>query len=77
MALVRTDISVEHSTSIIRVSKIGELGTMLAVTSNRIMLQRNNVLYVYVVSELKDKAEERAHSSLVLLVHSISSSSMC
>jgi hypothetical protein len=30
-----TDISEELSTSIIRVTRIGELGTMLAVTSNQ------------------------------------------
>jgi hypothetical protein len=34
LALVRSDISEELSTSIIRVRRIGELGT-LAVTSNR------------------------------------------
>jgi hypothetical protein len=33
MALVRTDILEELSTSIIRVTRIGELG-MLAITSN-------------------------------------------
>jgi hypothetical protein len=32
MALVRTNFSEEHITSIIRVTRIGELGTMLAVT---------------------------------------------
>jgi hypothetical protein len=35
MALVRTDVTEERSASIIRVTRIGELGTMLAVTSNR------------------------------------------
>jgi hypothetical protein len=30
-ALVRTDVSEERSTSIIRVTRIGELGTTLAV----------------------------------------------
>jgi hypothetical protein len=35
MALVRTDVSEELSTSFIRVTRIGELGTTLAVTSNR------------------------------------------
>jgi hypothetical protein len=35
VALVRTDVSEELSTSIIRVTGIGELGTTLAVTSNR------------------------------------------
>jgi hypothetical protein len=35
VALVRTDISKECIASIIRVIRIGELGTMLAVTSNQ------------------------------------------
>jgi hypothetical protein len=34
MALVRTDVSEEHITSIVRVERIRELGTVLAVTSN-------------------------------------------
>jgi hypothetical protein len=42
MALVRTDVSEELSTSFIRVTRIGELGTTLAVTSNRHMLRRNS-----------------------------------
>jgi hypothetical protein len=37
VALVRTDISEEFSASFIRVTRIGELGTTLAVTSNRRM----------------------------------------
>jgi hypothetical protein len=39
VALVRTDISEELSASFIRVARIGELGTTLAVTSNRRMLR--------------------------------------
>jgi hypothetical protein len=35
VALVRTDISKELSASIIRVTRIDELGSTLAVTSNR------------------------------------------
>jgi hypothetical protein len=35
VALVRTDVSEALSASIIRVTRIGELGTTLAVTSNR------------------------------------------
>jgi hypothetical protein len=35
VALVRTDVSEELSASIIRVTRIGELGATLAVTSNR------------------------------------------
>jgi hypothetical protein len=38
VAIVRTDISGELSASFIRVTRIGELGTMLAVTSNRLTL---------------------------------------
>jgi hypothetical protein len=34
VALVRTDVSKEPSASLIRVTRIGELGTTLAVTSN-------------------------------------------
>jgi hypothetical protein len=43
VALVRTDVSEELSASIIRVTRIGELGTTLAVTRNRRMLQRNSM----------------------------------
>jgi hypothetical protein len=35
VALVRTDVSEELSGSFIRVRKIGEIGTLLAATSNR------------------------------------------
>jgi hypothetical protein len=38
VALVRTDVSEELSASFIRVTRIGEVGTTLAVTSNRCML---------------------------------------
>jgi hypothetical protein len=35
VALVRSDVSEELSASFIRVTRIGELGTKLAVSSNR------------------------------------------
>jgi hypothetical protein len=41
VALVRTDVSEEPSASFIRVTRIGELGTTLAATSNRRTLRRN------------------------------------
>jgi hypothetical protein len=41
VALVRTDVSEEPSTSIIRVTRISELGTMLTVTGKQCMLRRN------------------------------------
>jgi DNA-binding TFAR19-related protein (PDSD5 family) len=40
VALVRTDVSEELSASFIRLTRIGELGTTLAVTSNRRTLRR-------------------------------------
>jgi hypothetical protein len=41
VALVKTDVSEELSASITRVTRIGELETMLAVSSNRPTLRRN------------------------------------
>jgi hypothetical protein len=45
VALVRTDVSEELSASFVRVARIGELGTTLAVTSNRRTLQRSTNWY--------------------------------
>jgi hypothetical protein len=42
VALVRTDVAEERIASIIRVTKIGELGTTLAVTSKLILLRAAN-----------------------------------
>jgi hypothetical protein len=41
VCLLRTDVSEERSASIIRVIRMSELGTTLAVTSNRRTLRRN------------------------------------
>jgi hypothetical protein len=41
VALVRTVVSEETSTSIIRVTRIGALGTTLPLTSNRCKLRRS------------------------------------
>jgi hypothetical protein len=43
VALVRTDVSEERSASFIGVTRIGELGTTLAVTSNLRTLLRNTL----------------------------------
>jgi hypothetical protein len=43
VAFVGTDVSEELSASFIWVARIGELGTTLAVTSNRRTLQRNTL----------------------------------
>jgi hypothetical protein len=45
MVLVRTDVSEEPSASFIRVRRIGELGTTIAVTSNRRTLRRTVASY--------------------------------
>jgi hypothetical protein len=42
VALVRTDVSEELSASFIRVTRIGEQRTTLAVTSNQRTLRRNS-----------------------------------
>jgi hypothetical protein len=39
--LVRTEVSEERSASFIRVTRIGELGITIDVTSNRSKLRRN------------------------------------
>jgi hypothetical protein len=41
VALVRTDVSEELSASFIKMTRIGELGTTLALTSNRHTLRRS------------------------------------
>jgi hypothetical protein len=41
VTLVRTDVSEKRSASFITVTGIGELGTTLALTSNRRKLRRN------------------------------------
>jgi hypothetical protein len=43
VALVRTDISEEFSASFIRMTRVGELGTTLGLTSNRRSSQRASV----------------------------------
>jgi hypothetical protein len=46
VALVGTGVSEELNTSLIRVTRIGELETTLAVTSNQRTLRRNTKSYV-------------------------------
>jgi hypothetical protein len=41
VALVRTDVSEERTASFVKATRIGELETTLAVTSNRHTLRRN------------------------------------
>jgi hypothetical protein len=48
VALVRTDVSEALSASIIRMTRLGEIGITLAVTSNRRKLRRN-IAIIHVV----------------------------
>jgi hypothetical protein len=50
VTLVRTDVLEEPSASFIRVTRIGELGTTLTVTSNRRMLRRNTSVRLLLVT---------------------------
>jgi hypothetical protein len=80
VALVRTDILEELSASFIRVARIGELGTTLAVTSNRRMLRRNTMkwyvnfdllhLYsqIYQLKEAGYFVHDYLHHTLILLL---------
>jgi hypothetical protein len=57
VALVRTDVSEELSATFIRVTRIGELGTTLAVTSNRRTLRNipeDAIVLGYKLSHVSD-----------------------
>jgi hypothetical protein len=53
VALVRTDVSEELSSSIIRVTRLGELETTLAVTSNRGTLLISQKTAFFIVTAVK------------------------
>jgi hypothetical protein len=50
VALVTTEVSEEHIASIIRVARIGELGTTLTITSNSVFLR--SVLRMLVITNV-------------------------
>jgi hypothetical protein len=58
VALVRTDVSEELSASIIRAIRIGELGTTLAVSSNR----RTQLTFLY-VDDVRTSQETHPYAS--------------
>jgi hypothetical protein len=72
VALVRTDVSEELSASFIRVTIIGELGTTLAVTSNR----RTNMVFLQNVRRLLVTASVVPSSPILvtLMTEALSSS---
>jgi hypothetical protein len=53
VALVRTDVSEELSVSIIIVTRIGEVGTTLAITINRRTLRRNTIHVTVIMDVLR------------------------
>jgi hypothetical protein len=53
VTLVRSDVSEELSPSFIRVTRIGELGSTLAVTSNRRMLVTSQKTPFFIVTAVK------------------------
>jgi hypothetical protein len=61
VALVRTDVSEERSASMIRVTRIGELGITLAVTSNRSTLRRDTILFF--VDNVRTSTEKHLRAS--------------
>jgi hypothetical protein len=75
VALVRTDVSEEPSASIIRVIRIGELGTTLAGTSNRRKLRRKSLsTFLRNVGSYKSHTAQqprRRHSSSVDFADSV------
>jgi hypothetical protein len=60
VALLRTDVSEEPGASFIRVTRIGELGTTQAATSNRRKLRRSTK-YLRVIWDKKDWIFEGRH----------------
>jgi hypothetical protein len=74
LALVRTDVSEEFSASIIRMTRIGELGTTLAVTTNRRTLWRSSV-FLRSVRRLLVTANVLSSPILVILMMEARSSS--
>jgi hypothetical protein len=70
MALVKTDVSEELSASIIRVTRIGELGTTLVITSNRCKL-RNITEYGTVHSHRRENLKSYIFTSTRFLSSSV------
>jgi hypothetical protein len=74
VALVRTDFSEELSTAFIRVTRIGELGTTLAVTSNRLTLRRNtkwakDLLDSFVVENISTVLKSKKVLTWIQIIH--------
>jgi hypothetical protein len=75
VTLVRTDVSEELIASFIMVTRVGELGTPLAVTSNRRTLRRNTKVFLRSVRRLLVTANVPSSPILVSLMKEALSSS--
>jgi hypothetical protein len=69
VALVGTDISDEPGASFIRVTKIGELGTTQAATSNRRTLRRNTKYFSSETSVLTRATRRKNPEDTILHSH--------
>jgi hypothetical protein len=80
VALERTDVSEELSASFIGVTRIGEIGTRLAVTSNRRTLRRNTQHYIIIRSVrrllVRANVVPISHFLFTLMKEALSSSEM-
>jgi hypothetical protein len=81
VTLVRTGVSEELSSSFIRVTRIGELGKTLAVTSKRRRMRRNTtrrnipedtILHSHRRENLKSYARTHTHTQIFFLTKSTS-----
>jgi hypothetical protein len=71
VALLRTDVSEELSASFIRVTRIGEVGTTLVVTSNRRSATMKNFV-LWDIKTVRTSQETSLHSVLKSQKHTTS-----
>jgi hypothetical protein len=69
VALVRTDVSEEPGASFIRGTKIGELGTTQAATSNRRTLRRNTLVFLEHLALLERDFHTLGDFSIIEVCH--------
>jgi hypothetical protein len=73
VALVRTEVSEDLSASFIRMTRIGELRTMLALTSNLRMLRRNHFAFLCGMCRLLVRANVSSTIHVTLMKEALSS----